>query len=174
VPSFTVTIGLAAGAPAEEFLDVVASADTAMLRAKAQGRDRVLLTAQEASAAVGITIDAMEPNGGNLLYQAGVATTNTRAESPDGVLVIQITVYRCADATTVATFWPWIVQNLNPHVPGYGDDAVESAYGMYVLAGNLVATIEVLQLTDAPLPVDAVTAQHNLVMAMVPHMRAAP
>jgi diguanylate cyclase (GGDEF)-like protein len=42
VPSFTVSIGLATSEPGDELSDVVARADTAMLAAKAAGRDRVL------------------------------------------------------------------------------------------------------------------------------------
>ncbi|HEX2783766.1 MAG TPA: GGDEF domain-containing protein [Ilumatobacteraceae bacterium] len=43
VPSFTVTIGLAAAAVGDELLDVIAVADATMLRGKSLGRDRVLV-----------------------------------------------------------------------------------------------------------------------------------
>ena len=133
-----------------------------------------LLTPQEAAAAVGTPIDAMLPNGGNLRFGVGVATTNTRAPSTDGVLVIQITVYRCVDAATMAAFWPPFVQGLEPHVPGFGDDAIDYPLGLYVLAGNLAAVIQVVALGDTPLPIEAHDAQKNLALAMVPRMRTAP
>ncbi|MCU1396024.1 MAG: hypothetical protein JWM34_4452 [Ilumatobacteraceae bacterium] len=133
-----------------------------------------LLPAADASTAVGATIAAMLPNGGNLTFGPGVITSNTDANSADGVLVVQITVYRCADVAKVGTFWPNLVQGLKPHVPDIGDDAVESPFGLYVLAGNLAAVIEVLPLTDAPLPIDQKTAERNIAMVMVPRMRTAP
>jgi diguanylate cyclase (GGDEF)-like protein len=43
VPAFTVTIGVATSSPGDELADVIARADVAMLHAKSQGRDRVLL-----------------------------------------------------------------------------------------------------------------------------------
>ncbi len=43
VPSFTVTIGLAAAVVGDELLDVIAKADAAMLRGKSLGRDCVLV-----------------------------------------------------------------------------------------------------------------------------------
>ena len=44
VPPFTVSIGLAASEPDDAFSSVVARADETMLRAKSEGRDRVLAT----------------------------------------------------------------------------------------------------------------------------------
>lgn len=46
VPAFTVTIGLAAAGPGDAFSEVVAGADEAMLHAKSEGRDRVLVVGE--------------------------------------------------------------------------------------------------------------------------------
>ena len=133
-----------------------------------------LLSAQDASAAVGATIDAMVANGGNLLYAAGVVTTNTRAVSAHGVLVIQITIYRCADAAAMSAYWLVLTKGLEPHVAGLGDDAIVNPLGLYMLVGHVAATIQVLALGDTPLPVAVHTAQKNLALAIAPKMRAAP
>lgn len=45
VPPFTVSVGLAAWEPPEDFSDAISRADAAMLHAKAQGRDRIVASA---------------------------------------------------------------------------------------------------------------------------------
>lgn len=58
VPSFTVTIGLAAGVLGDELLDVIAAADATMLRGKSLGRDRVLV-AERGIASIEVDTSAM-------------------------------------------------------------------------------------------------------------------
>ena len=43
-----------------------------------------------------------------------------------------------------------------------------------LLVGHLAATIEIVHLTDAPLPIDALVAEQAIAAAMVPQMRVAP
>ena len=52
VPSFTVTIGVAAAGPGDELADVIANADATMLRGKSLGRDRVVV-AERVMASIG-------------------------------------------------------------------------------------------------------------------------
>ena len=66
------------------------------------------------------------------------------------------------------------MQGLEPHVEGFGDDAIDYPLGLYVLVGSLAAIIQVVQMSDAPLPIEAHAAQKNLALAMVPRMRTAP
>ena len=55
VPSFTVSFGLAASDPGLTFGEVIEAADQALLRAKREGRDRIIVAATEPTADAGIT-----------------------------------------------------------------------------------------------------------------------
>ncbi len=132
-----------------------------------------LLAVDEASAAVGEPIDAILTNGGNLVYGSGIAASNFQAKSVSGDLIIQVTVVRGVDTPSIQAYWATAHSPSLPSIPGIGDDAFAVANTLYVLAGNLIAEIQVLALTDAPTPLDPQTSQRNIAVAMVPRMRAA-
>ncbi|HEX4128212.1 MAG TPA: GGDEF domain-containing protein [Acidimicrobiales bacterium] len=65
LPPFTISFGLASSGPAETFDEVVALADAALLRAKAGGRDQIV-----------IADGAEEPGADAAVIEAPLATSN--------------------------------------------------------------------------------------------------
>jgi PleD family two-component response regulator len=53
LPAFTASFGVASSDQAEDFADVVALADTALLQAKANGRDQIVLAGDRVVPALG-------------------------------------------------------------------------------------------------------------------------
>lgn len=130
-----------------------------------------LITTAELATAFGRAASAPQPNGGARQSEPGLDTSNGRAESDDGNLVLQYTVYRGTDAATAKAYFDATTQ-ASP-VTGIGDAAHESVRQggiLQVLRGREVLEVTVLDLEGTHTAEQLSAIQQSVARAMVARM----
>lgn len=130
-----------------------------------------LITTAELMSAFGRAATAPQPNGGARQSEPGLDISNSRAESEDGNLVLQCTVYRGTDAAAAKAYFDSSTQT-NP-VNGIGDAAHESVRQggiLQVLRGHEVLEVTVLDLEGTQTAEQLSTMQQRIASAIVPRM----
>ncbi|HTC70649.1 MAG TPA: hypothetical protein VK662_13855 [Acidothermaceae bacterium] len=113
-----------------------------------------LLDAKSLTTIFGEPFSAPTSNGGNLLYDNGIATSNARATATSGDYVLQYTVYVGTNAADTAAFWA--KQNAGlPTTPGPWESGFYfPGAGFYAELPTRVLLVNVVQLkaTAPPTP----------------------
>jgi hypothetical protein len=113
-----------------------------------------LVDAKTLATVFGEPFDAPTSNGGNLLYDVGIATSNARATATSGDYVVQYTVYVGTNAADTDAFW----EKQNPglaSIPGPWESAFYfPGAGFYAELPTRVLLINIVALkaTGAPTP----------------------
>jgi hypothetical protein len=120
-----------------------------------------LLDAKSLTTVFGEPFNAPMSNGGNLLYDNGIATSNGRATATSGDYVVQYTVYVGANAADTAAFWkkqnPGLTPTPGPWLSGFYFPGA----GFYAELPTRVLLINIVSLkaTAAPTPQETAKIQ---------------
>jgi hypothetical protein len=111
-----------------------------------------LLDAKSLTTIFGEPFSAPISNGGNLLYDNGIATSNARATATSGDYVLQYTVYVGANAAATDAFWK--KQNAGlASIPGPWESAFYfPGSGLYAELPTRVLLVDVIQLKETAPP----------------------
>jgi hypothetical protein len=128
-----------------------------------------LVTQAELAAAFGRAAEPAESNGGNPAFGSGLQTSNGRATSADGHLIVQWTVYR---STTLAGARAYFALNtpVATAVSGLGDAAQTVNGALQVLRYREVIQLSVLDTTSAVTAAALSAMSRQLVVSMLPRM----